>query len=250
MTDDARAQWLAPAVLLGLATAVGYAVAFMFEVGRASAYGIPEEMVTVDLPTVCMAVLALFTLFLAYAILNVITSGRSGPVRARIRAMLPTLSLVLVGLVFGGSLRLFAALVGAFVLALEFGFPLLTQRGKGSYVQKLDAHDDHETAKGTAAIDLLIRALGRRAARTVTWILGLPLCALVVGFGFAEGRTDFFVTADEPRLVLLRPYGETLVFAEFDADTKTIGNLVVRKLDAGQALTLERRRVGPLRRSR
>lgn len=235
----------------------GYLVAFVYEAGFCTVFHIPLSFITLT-PTIVFVAISALTLVLAplFWLANIMCmiglDLRDPIIRSLTRVAIPgMLFLLLVGM-NPNAWREWIWLLSlvAFLALLEFGLPLLTQRDKKSYREKL---------LGQEAIDArtsdLFDVFGRRFG---TWVLNVAMVMIMAillsytaGKGQANRQKEFLVLASSPETVVLRVYGDDLVCAQFDRATKEVQpNFFVIKrvtVSSDPRIQLNLEEVGPLR---
>jgi hypothetical protein len=151
--------------------------------------------------------------------------------------------------VYGKQWRGWIAMAGmvAFFAILDFIFPLILQRGKGSYRDKLTAQAEAEENNRTIG-RLLNARFGNVGVTTLLIIMyGLSL-AYAAGRAHGEQQEEFLVIDQSPEVVVLRIYGEYLITAPVDRSTKEVEKkFVILKLSDNSPTSLTLEKVGPLK---
>jgi hypothetical protein len=135
-----------------------------------------------------------------------------------------------------------------FFAFFEFVFPLITQRNKSTYAEKLR---EQENLEQKAKVHLLWHVVdlkyGRWLVTTLLYVyIGITF-AYNLGMQNAESREEFFVIADKNNSVILAIYDDTFVTADFDRETRSfVGPISITKLDNIKNLVITKERVGPL----
>jgi len=241
-----------------------YLLAFNYELGYASAFGIPRAFIKVDLVTVLTTFGALLSLILILFLLadfaySVLTQ-REDPIRRTILKRSFWLIYFVVSIVvYAGTgpeqyqyIKWFAFLILFLILFDFIIMPLITQRGKGSYFEKLEAVERKEREdKGEGKSLLKILQSTRGGTIVLNLILGLLILLTVcynMGRAKALAQTDFLLLDEEKPTVVLKVYGDLLICASFNKDSKQIEeNLTIKNLTRQDTLKLTNKEVGPLR---
>lgn len=247
-------RWVSDAIIIAASSIVAYMAAFLYEVGFDSVFGIPVEFINLNLTTVCTVgtawlVIIVMIYFVGELMFQLWPKGANvHPVYSKLSDFIPSFIIVIVLLfLYDFKWKEWIA-TGAFLLTfllIDLISPLITQRGKKTYRDKLKANDGRlprETFLGFAA--------ERLGVSTIVIIL-----LLVYGFWFsyhigrskAMTKNEFLVVATSPEMVVLRTYGDKLICAPFDRTTnevkRTFSILKIAE-DANLKLSLEK--VGPL----
>ncbi|HEC36033.1 MAG TPA: hypothetical protein ENI39_05810 [Anaerolineae bacterium] len=244
-------------LLVAAISAYAYIFAFVYEAGFAQVFSIPLSFIAVSLTNVLVAGGSLLLVgHLVVSVGNLVfmmSDIFSGPISKRIKRLVPLLlfSLALVCVTSGTRLLpsfIIACAVGWLIaIFFQFIFPLLTQRGKGSYREKLVAQDDLD-ARTSDWYDLLARRLGVGPYSLVLLLLMALVVVYYAGQSTAMRQSTYLVTSTSPEMVVLRVYGGNMVCAPFDRDTREVKpSFVVLKVGEDPGLALHSEHVGPLR---
>jgi len=212
---DAKPQpvptWALGLLAPGLATACAYS----YWVAFGGVFGVPRALISVQASEVLVAFGALMVVFFYFnaltAIGNLLVPLLPWWVREPYSNLLP---LAVLGSLFAIAVRqsvawvLLAFILLAFV-PLIYGIPLLYQRDKKTYADKLRA-DTERVRSNFDDDDLMGRSLlsqlGRRFPQ-YSFLLGLSLIVLVLsyvaGVGSASSQSTFPVTTTQPQRVLV-----------------------------------------------
>jgi hypothetical protein len=210
-------------VIAGFTTLGAYLTAFMYEWGFTSHFGIPRQFITLDWTTVLISAVAVLAV-LGFIFLSVnFVYGFSFLFKGAARtALIRTVAMA----VFVTPLFLLASgwrwwFTGALPLLwafLEFGYPYIAYRGKGTYVQRLELSQQAGIYSAPSLLDRIPQRL----------FLLLILLAWVIWLAYSKGtydashKTEFLVVNTTPEAVVLRPYHDHLVCAYFDRETKEV----------------------------
>jgi len=245
------------AIALGV-PAAGYLIVYAHEAGFLNTFGIPTALATLDLLTVLQVSLVLvvaMTLFfwvvnLVYMLWprgHILTLNQAHIMFDMVIAaagvalvlLLPNMRLLGFVVVFMGGVLAF----------LHFVWPLLTQRGKKTYREKLEAMDEIDRNTKTL-FDRAISLLGVGTLILLVLVVILAAFAYCYGVYFAQHKVDYltFQMDHGGEAVVLREYHDRLICAPFDRDARCIeeGFFVLKTaFDSPLLLTLEE--VGPLK---
>ncbi|HLB73535.1 MAG TPA: hypothetical protein VJJ98_05915 [Sedimentisphaerales bacterium] len=235
----------------------GYLVAFAYEAGYITRFGVPIGFITLNLTSVFVAISSLCSiLILAFLAINAvcpIVLKTEGPVLRGLVRNSPFLIVLLVMLViYSGTGEFWGFLfVAGLVFVGEFILPLLTQRGKKTYREKLEAHErmggDHSNSSSS-----LIGVLGS-TPRGLAGVRAIACFVLILYFSFALGTSralkqkDFLVLAGKKEMVVVRVYDGQLLCVPFDRATKRLErSLVLLDRSKENGLRLDWEQLGPL----
>lgn len=250
-------NWQTIALLFGLAAPIGYAAAYLREWGFCSVFGIPVEFIQLNITTVLIAITSgvgvLFLLFWFADLFYILSQQNKlknfGPVRRRLFFDL------LVIIILGFLLALFHPLIDAWPLLvyflvvlifIQFVMPLITQRKIKGYICKLETQDRIER-ETPVLLDYLIKRAGIAIISLGIVVLLFLSVMYLVGHNTATTQTDFLVPSTNEDLVVLRIYGDNLICAPYDMETREVyRTFTVIKLDDEPRPQLYLVRLGPL----
>ena len=147
------------AVLIGAASAIGYGIAYLHELGFNSEFGIPQDLIVLNLTTVLITIgkiLGVFIivicvfLMLRYTEHYVLTEKWGRRLRRHITTIIFIIFLGALWLAYPSLWRdIVYMLIGATVAtlyfyAIHYAVPIFTQRKVRGYRQKLKAEDEDE----------------------------------------------------------------------------------------------------------
>ncbi len=257
VSDSSKLGTVRPFLLSGFGVAVlsgmAYLMSYLYEVGYAGFFGIPERMIKLDLISVCFSVGAIFaSLFILFFAINLVYMWRPvrpGPLGRCFFRLSPILIVVAICRFFTEDWLLFISPVGTFMIVLifiEFVFPLF-QRGK-TYREKLEAQEEVERNVQTIP-DLMMRSPGGRTALiSILLILYLLSMPWLIGYSQASKRGNFLMISGEDDIVVLRMYGDRLICAPLDRVDRTVHRSILIMVNSpGKPLRLDWEKVGPLK---
>jgi hypothetical protein len=213
--------WLIPLVVAG-APAVGYLLAFSYEVGRTGVYDMPWALIAPQLYSVILGTLAVLAMANGvYIILTVVAV-----VPPRDWSTIPRLGLLGPPAVLGVlSILIFEwhweEWIWAFVpflllAALDVGLPLITERKTRGFRAKLNAFDKRP---------FWSRAPISRTRIGAVWTAAYLLLPVAIYLTYAVGRSigldqeTYLVVASGNPTVVLRIYGDKAIAAPYDPAT-------------------------------
>lgn len=257
-----------PAIAAALPAAF-YLVAFAYEAGYASYFGIPLDWISLTLTDVFVTgaaiVLAFLPLYNVFAILYYFIPSLElfnrwatpSPIR---RAFARGCLSVVIVLVFVTTLLYFSGatwttafktelqvlVVSSAYFFLEFGLPFFTQRDQPTLAAKLEAQERLDSS-----VEGFNHWLGRTVGdKVVSWVWGALFglgITFLLGQKTATTRHKFLVRSGAPRLVLLRTYGSLAVAGVIDeAKPELIRGLMPLNLINGNTSVFSLEDLGPL----
>jgi len=255
--NAARGISMPEGLLVATIPLAGYLLAFAYEAGFCGVFHIPMSFMTLS-PTMVFAAIAGLALLVAPLLwfanlMCMLGLGLGDPIaRSLIRLAIPA---ALFLLSIGINLKAWRESMGlllllAFFVLLEFGLPLLTQRDKETYREKLLGQEAIE-ARVTDLFDVLGRRFGTLRVTIAMVMIMAILVSNIAGRGQAKGQEEFLVLPSSPEVVVLRVYGDDLVCAQFDRITQEVQPhfFVIKRvtLPSEPRMQLNLEKVGPLR---
>lgn len=240
--------------VIALASAAGYIVTNSFELGYADYYGLPRELIVIDLTKAFLPIVMLGGMFAALFWFGSHMAEISSPGVYRRRKTLigyalllfPIwLVLVLISILLRFPYVWFNCFLGGLSISALLVLAELIQWRKNRRSGEIgfEANVNQERISGPipekAPMGLFVLMV----------IFFANSLALQVGRGMAESKKRFYVTRfpDTNEVVLLRTYGDELIFAPFDRQTKEVEKsfIIVTVTDLKTPLTLDE--LGPLK---
>ena len=222
-----RREWLSEAMLLALLPAWAYLAASAFERGYCSVFGVPEQLISIQLDTVLLVggaavVLVAWALFAAGMIRSLLVEYREN--KTWLTRALTILMAAGAVWTLGKSFALssgwrLASLIGLLALLLVFwwhGPPTLRKFKPSPWV-----------LYGGALVTLL-----------VMWWFGTAV---------ARSQGTFLVYERDEELVLLRAYGQRGVCIRIERTSRSIQAYAILPLDGEQVVGFRVEKLGPLR---
>jgi hypothetical protein len=239
-------------LLVAAAAPIAYLFAFVFEAGYAHVFSIPVELIFITLTSIFVAggsllIIGLFVLMLADLVSKLLPNTPS-PLRRAIALLTPMALATLAYCFFALDTPLASSLRGLalgwlIILLLQFVWPLLTQRDKPTYAEKLAAQARLET---TGMLDSAARRFP--AAYLLLYFLGLALYVTFhAGQSSAYRQREFLISQTTPQRVVLRVYGNRVISAPFDAATHLVlPQFTITHLDQPDVPQMILSPIGPL----
>lgn len=264
MSDLGAKEKIKPSLQSGLGVAAvsisGYLIGFCYELGYTAFFAIPLRFIKLNLITIFTAIFGLFALIvivglLINAVYPFLPKRTSFIYRSIIRASL-FFVIFLVLLVIYRETALFAFIGKMCLLFIalwlfgEFVWPLITQRGKGTYIEKLTAQEDLEnywTFK-TLLGSIANTSKGFLGFRLVLGLLLLLMFSFCIGNSAAMRKKHFLILDGKKDTVVLRIYNDKLICAPFNKETKEVNrSLIILESSGKNELRLNWEKVGPLK---
>ena len=253
---DRLPRILSETVLIALAPALAYVVAFAYESGYALHFRIPFSLINIRLETIFVSGGALLLLFVGiFVILNAVFMFVRDLNKDKAKLFQPLLFdiivLMLILILFRHKLLNILIWVGVIclVIIIQYVVPIFEHRKAKGYIKKLEM-----SAKAEAPVAL--RSLvGRLATKYGIENIKLifysaffvPWVAFSLGVSTAQREEYFLVIQNIPELVILRIYGDNVVSAPLIRNENKIEpTIIIQKIGNGPPLEAKRQKVGPL----
>lgn len=251
----AESRQLSEGIFLAAASALCYGVAFAYQSGYASYFGIPPLLLTPTIGTVLKAAGVVGLAFLSFwNIANGIwiysPHGDSALYRGirRLITIALIVGLIVFNVVDGWTAWITFASVMSFVAFSEFIFPLITNRKITGYENKLIAQEEIErNVQKHMLIEKVAREFGEGSLRLALAALLIIMLAHITGNKTARNQEDFYVASDQSNSVVLHMENNILILGAYDPISMTLsGRYIVEQLSDSRRWSLERKRVGRL----
>jgi hypothetical protein len=236
------------AVLIAFVPGASYLCAFLYQLGYAQHFGIPAQLIHVTLESVFLAGGVIGSTGY-YAFTTVGSPGKgSAPMSPALRKRFleGSVLVVLLGLAtfISGHWKFHLVVFAVFMFFL-FGLSAVPHAGKGiSYAQALEEWDKNH---GTY-IDFFITKLGVNAVANVLIVVMILFQFWLYGDSEAVQQRNFLVRATRPETVLLRVYGDKMIFATLRPDRRSIDcTFQIREVADKSNLTLRLQHLGYLK---
>jgi hypothetical protein len=249
-------NWLSEATIIAASPVAAYFVTFAYHAGHAQFFGIPRELVTVDLKMFVLASSSLVLIAGVCLTLSLLFFGfwphgkRDSVLYRRAVALFPSFFLSVM-LILTSDLRRwynwFAAVIPLAILVFVlFVVPLLLRSNKGtSLADRLETHE--RSQRDDSVFDYYMRQGMGVLLVTGVWVYIAVQVAYALGESESKRQTDFFVRSTSPETVVLSIYGDCAITAKFSRDKKTVEkNIMVVKITEAPTVAMHSERIGPL----
>jgi len=237
-SEHRKEYWLSEAILLAIVTAVAYLGAFCYEFGYANFFGIPTHFIEISILKIIISLC-----LVAYFALLVL--GTSSFLWMFLPKKYDKIS----------SVALPVVLFFVLLLIMNIDIWIKVIFGATGFLMGGYMTATHQEKKGKRLFDrILEKTLGEKLASfvrkgTLFLILFITI-AFSVGKGTASWGKKFMVLEDLPQTVVLRKYGEILICAPFDSETREIkGQFIIRRMPEMSKLRFSVQSVGPLKKA-
>lgn len=255
---DVRSRFgISKAIAAVAIPATGYLIAYGYESGFLTAFNIPAEVATLDLVTVIQASLALLSALMGlFWVANLVSM--LWPVGRRLtwNGLRIVRDVVVLGIGAAlpflwpqqRNLGVFFLIMGGLLAFVDFVLPLITQRGRRPYKEKLEAVDAIDK-KTTTLFDRLATSLRPGVLLLVLLVWAMYGFAQYLGLYTAQHRTEYLIAkmADGREAVVLREYHDRMICSEFDRESLHLEDgFFVLDVTSESVLWISREHVGPL----
>lgn len=250
-----KKSWLLSGATIALISAAAYLVTFLYEYGYTQFFEIPPSLIELTLTQVFVSFVGLcFTFIVYFMILKTILSLQSASwgnvLHLIIVIQLHYLLLFLIVSLLWGGFRpwVIFGLVTLYFLFDDFVYPLIIQRGTGTYREKILAQQRLEAKRPSITKMILGPAKDSREASFLLPISFFVLLSLPAGRYTARSKSYFYVLSDSTDVALLKIYGDKVISAPFDRKAKEISrSLTIQTLSKQGQLKLSYEKIGPLK---
>lgn len=254
-SSETRGFWIWQGIIVAASPVIGYGLAFVYELGFCQVFDIPTEFITLNLTSVFIAAGSLIGIVLILywfaELFLMLVPARKPPL---FRELVFLLILLLFNLGFiilwwGMWERvIYVIFTLIFFAMLLFVFPLITQKGKGSYIEKLQAQRKRDLETPMVIFESFVRLIGRKTFLIIFVLVCLVFFSYIAGDAKAIKQEEFLIPSTYPQAVVLRIYGENMICAPFDGEKKEIQKsfFIIRMTDEPRPM-LQLQKIGPLR---
>lgn len=257
MTEPEQTKFLGPVpevLFVAILTAGAYWLAFLYEAGYLRGFGLPAHLVEVSVQTTLSVALAVSGLiWFLFSIINFVLmlwpkhpAIQEKAFRVGVVLLILFWHLIIYGLRVQDWILYVFWIV--FIGIFEFLWPLLVYHDKPTLRERFIADEIAESrvrARGVAS--RIFAAFGPAAyGLLVLFVLGGTL-AYTAGRAKATTQKEFFVFAEAPNTAVIRIYGDMILAAPFDKETKTLqAKVVIRKIGIDNVNLILDTDAGPL----
>jgi len=259
MDETKKQGWITEGLVLALIPVLGYFFAFQYEAGYASYFKYPKELIDIGLPQIVIATITLWTgaimiFMFIESITMTIPKAHRGLSDSLIK-FLPLAGFFIGSLLVYGWDRAWPFLLVFFLIGIpEFILPLLTQKDRKTYSEKIEADWDSEWRLREAKNVLSWRLLKMIGHKNIILVINIFIVAQLVqtaGEVVASRQIRFFTMSSAAEKVVLRIYNDKLICADFDRKTKTVkSGVAILKPDGSNVTSLKLEMLGPLKMER
>ncbi len=229
-----NSRWLEPAIIAALVPTLAVVYTYVYEWGFASSVHFDSQLITLDLAIILrISLLMIGRLFMAFLFANILFiffKGKSENLLYQIIypfrfVALFALAVVLLPRFWEVPSAWYYLSTFLLISVGPFVFSLLTQWGVKGYKNKIRAYIGNRRNTD----DLTNRFLDRRPYHEkVTIIVLFQLVSFAMLSGTCEeigGPNSIVLSNSKPALLLLRRYGDVMIFAEYDSKTQVLSRV-------------------------
>lgn len=229
---------------------IGSLVAFVFEAGYLSFYGVPWTFIQLDFTRVVWAsgyvVFMLLPYLMAFSFLVKLLTASHPIFRIFLVVLIPPL---LIGALL--ALSPFAIHQWWWVpillwglLAIQFFLlPFIFKKDGGSYLDRVKA--DLRDFSNPKSPSPLSDSIDNKVLPTVSLMFVLALVTFIIGKNFAKNEAEHWVLSDRPDMLMVRNYGDTVLLKRVSLSTRELTNtLEIVKVSDSKNLDLKKVMLG------
>ncbi|MFX0202363.1 MAG: hypothetical protein ACFFCW_40165 [Candidatus Hodarchaeota archaeon] len=246
-------------ILLVFIPLVAYFYTFIYNAGFNSVFAIPNEFIEIQLGKAFITLISIAgVLLMGIMLANLLVIF--WPARDIIRIKMTRI--LVVSAPFLWKFFLFGAqfweewfrshfflyvIIGVGIL--EFVFPIFRFRDESTYIEKLEAEEDHEEmARGRSLFGILQARIGTPRYILIIALIFGALFAYDTGRSVAIKKKDYQVLQGTPEVVVLRINDDLLICAPFDRSSRKVERqLIIKRLGEKSEIILKKERIGPLK---
>lgn len=239
-------------MLIAGITALAYAVAFAYEYGYCSNFGIPNYVISPNTTTIFVAFFSI-VVFAMFALMGgeLFSYFPSDPGLSHLKRRLILFLLMFALITIATGLKWINLLLlgPATAELLIYLFDLFVQRGTiKDRLLETSARFEREPIRANPAVQYISNRLGARGFSIFGWIYLCLLLSFAAGSYESRTQSDFQVLVGASDLALVRIYGEMAVFVDVTKPLKSPGSRFQIRRFSGDSTSfeLERRRLGEL----
>jgi hypothetical protein len=215
--------WQSIVAIIPIAVALGYTVAYLYELGYCNAFGVPTEFISPDATHVLIAVgkvfLSAVALFWTIYVFITMTAKpkRSGPIRRRL-ILLMTIGVIYIAFAidYPSARREWYLIIPIYFIFIFMFFiaPAIAFRRTKGYRRRLIVQDRRNVAANP--LNYIEKHVGRSVVIILLLLVPWILLPYSTGQTDAVEQTRFLVPSTYQNSVVLRIYGENLICADLD----------------------------------
>src|SRR3989338_3977635 len=247
--------WISEGLIIAASPIIAYLITFTYEASFSGVFEIPFQFITLNLTTVFVVASVLIGVVLLlcstgnFVYTYVVPKSEDNPIYRSLVRFFPLFFLLTVVIaLFGPNWKEWIGylVITAFYAFLEFAFPLITQKEEKTYKDKLKSQEMVEAQVDTL-VDYASLRVGRGGLKIIAWLALFAVISYSAGRAEALRKDKFLVIPTPPEAVVLRIYGDSLICAPFNRETRKVQkSFFVTKVPEDSKLILKLEKVGPL----
>ena len=254
-TEEAKTKiWLSATIIVTVSTALAYLFTYRYQTGYADVFGIPYDYITIDFTTLLRAgifiIALLWTIYPWANLMAIFLPENTHPMYKALvyYGVIACYTLLIMFLFKNLWKEWLPYAIGTLIfLVIEFGWPLLTIRGKKTYTQKFVESQDHELPGFFKSLPgRFFRNVGVRGFWIIWGLIMFYSLTYKAGQSAAMRKEDFFLFGDKMEYAVVAIYDDVLILAKFDRRAKEIYRkyMIIKISENPITLTLKKR-IGP-----
>ncbi|HKK45796.1 MAG TPA: hypothetical protein VJ964_09755 [Balneolaceae bacterium] len=220
---------LTEGLLIAGVPAVGYWLAFLYQLGYCTYFNIPTSLIEISLLNVLIAIIGLVGFL---AIINLYGEPFFWLYKGLPEVIRPAIVKIGAPLIFmcgyayvtrlsGKPFYVAISIVVIPLLFVEFILPLFTQRKTKGYLAKLKAQKKIDYEYDTM-MDTLAKNAGKERFLLFILLFAISFITFFAGGYKAKTKTEFIVLTQPVKSIVLKSYDNNFVTAKFDRDSNTV----------------------------
>lgn len=243
--------WLNHGITLTLIPIVGLIIAYVFEVGYLSYYGVPHYLIKLDINQIFVGVF-LTILFISLVIISIayiahLTTSPSFWTRVFSSALQYCfLIFLLMLLVPNKDINKYLLFSILFTLNIGACYFEEKQNLKKTIVEKEDKSsslENKETNNLDSEYQLQDKFFKKISASLKTFVFTLVLLLLIIhqlGYRIAESKAMHWVTSDDNKTFLVAMYGDMAIFKKVDDSNVLLDDVIIKKIGESDPTKMKR----------
>jgi hypothetical protein len=253
---DKKTRLLSEGIMLALASAGAYLFAFFYEQGYTAYFEMPSQLINVSLVNILIFGMMAIT-FVTFTFMMTNTVWMLLPkLHPYLAFHLPRILVAICFfviypiLMFGFSgwrIWILPLVFFSLMAFMTLILPLWGHKKAGNISQRYDAMMEAERNSKPDLTDKFAARFGTVASFMVAILIGLMIFTYWSGRAEAVNQRNFLVVNSVPEMVVLRIYGDNMICAPFNRETKEVQkSFIIIKAAEDPKLTFNLEEVGPL----
>lgn len=227
---------MSSSLFIGALTLSGYLVAFFYEYGYISYFGIPPYLIELSISNILIAISALFfSIFLLITVIDILAQfdlfdGNTAISRARREYLVHVIFACFFIFNYGFELKyliLFIIIYLFFIFFIYF-FPVIFKKKSSDLEKKYQVQENLESEiiqKGFYY--KILQLVGVQTYRIIVFCVVCVVASYVIGQGEAVRQYEYMVL--DTNKVLIRVYNDNIIMVTFNRDSREFNNEIILK---------------------